>query len=281
MTSAASEDRLLQRFWNEAGAYGSRIVLIASGEAGSAAAERYATRFRTWESDSVVALRVDSRAQAQQEAALQQVQGATGILLVAGSALRLAGLLGGTALAQTIRRMNAQSKIVCAAGAGASILCQHMLAGDPITEAGSSEPGRPFVHRSLVQFAPGLGIVNRVVLDGGEDRGAAQAALGRLLTSVAHNPFLIGVGLEADTGVVIYPNSTMEVFGENNVLVVDGAAMQHNDLPEALPARAFSLLGVQLHVLALGCTFNFDSHAAAAPAPSDLTLSSEVQKSAF
>ena len=285
MTSPAGEERLLQRFWNEAGAYGSRIVIIAAGATGASAGERYATLFRNWESDLVTVLRVDTRAQAQQESLVEQLHLCTGMMIVAENALRLAGILGGTALAQTIRRMNAQSKIVCAAGSGASILCQHMMVADPETQIPGS-PGdgsvRPFVFRSLVQFAPGLGIVNRLVLDCTNERSAsAHAPLGRLLTAVAYNPFLIGVSLEPDTGVALYANSTMEVFGERNALLVDGAQMQHNDLAEAPATRAFSMLGVHLHVLALGCTFNMDNHVAAAPAEADLSLSSTVVKSAY
>lgn len=288
MTTPASEDRLLQRFWNEAGAYGSRIAIVATGATGAAVAERYAGLFREWESDRVNVLQVDTRAHAQQSAFLEQLHQCTGMQIVAESALRLAGTLGGTPLAQTIRRMNAQSKIICAAGAGASILCQHMVVADARAESAGDAAGNagggplPFVSRSLVQFAPGLGIVNRLVLDTPHDlQTSAHASLGRLLTAVAYNPFLIGVALEPDTGVALYANSTLEVFGENSALVVDGAQMKHNDLAEAPATRAFSMLGVQLHVLALGCTFNMDSHVAAAPAEGDLSLSSTVVKSAY
>ncbi|MFN8440506.1 MAG: hypothetical protein U0175_07055 [Caldilineaceae bacterium] len=98
------------------------------------------------------------------------------------------------------------------------------------------------LHRQLIQFAPGLGIVNKLVLmvlltpnDSAGDR------ISRLLTAVAYNPFLIGVSLEADTGITLYANDSFDVFGQNNVLVVDGQGLQYTNLHETM--KAVSMLG--------------------------------------
>lgn len=265
-TTAAGEVRaLLQRFWAEAGGYGARILLIgASGNQATFAVYRQA--LTDMEADTVQAVTLTTREEANQAANLQQVDDATGILLVADNGLQLAGLLGGTGLAQALRRANARGKAIGGVGRSGAVLCQHMIA----YETRTSNP-HPFLHRRLIQFAPGLGLVNRLALDV-EDNGAADlhSGLARLLTAVAYNPFLVGVSLEADTGIVVYADTTLEVFGRYNTIVVDGGPITHTSLHGSDDTQPPSLLNATVHVLAHGYTFNFDQRIAQPPHPSDI-----------
>jgi len=259
-----TKELLMQRFLNEAGGYGARVVIV--GIAQNAAEQLFQQRLEKMDADSVSFLTIATRADALNPQYNSQLEKATGILLVAESALQLAGLIGGTPLAQTIRRANAQGKAVGGVGRSAAILCQHMLAFET-----RAERPRPFVHRQLIQFAPGLGMVNRLVLDVGHDATLdIHGGLARLLAAVAYNPFLVGVSIEADTGVVVYPDTTLEVFGANNVLVLDGHGVTHTNIHERDAAKPSALLGSALHLLCHGYTYNFDEHQAHPPEPSDI-----------
>jgi cyanophycinase len=174
--------------------------------------------------------------------------------------------------------MNAQGKVIAAIGGGAPVLCQHMVAFD---HGGAS--ALPLVHRERIQFAPGLGMVNRVVVEAGESATdfGGQMSLGRLLTAVGYNPFLTGMSLEPGSGAALYANGQIEVFGTGTALVVDGSALTHTSLHDAEGAAPASLLGVQLHLLALGCTYSIESHLATAPNPDEVQLQSNAVKAAF
>jgi cyanophycinase-like exopeptidase len=87
---------------------------------------------------------------------------------------------------------------------------------------------------------------------------------------VAYNPFLIGVALDPDTGVVIYANSTLEVFGAGNALVVDGWRVTYTDLYERADDSPMSLLGAQLHILGHGFTYDLDAHLPKRPPESEI-----------
>lgn len=294
-TSKHAQERLLQRFWNEAGAFGSRILIVACERGEPTHATAIASVLAEWEGESVETLTLQSRASAMESTGIDLVARATGILIVGDDALGMAGVLGGTALAQAMRRANAQGKVVCGMGSGAGLLCQHMAM------ATAASGATPLVHRGRVQFAPGLGIVNRIVLDSPSasalgsnspetpDASPAHAAqpaqtdapLGLLLSAVAYNPFLVGMHLQEDTGAVVYPNTTLEVFGDRSALLVDGLHMLHTSLPDAPMGESASVLGVQLHVLSRGCTFNFDTREVSAPAKGDLKLRTEAVKAAF
>jgi cyanophycinase len=262
-----SEQRLLQFFWEEAGAYGARIVLVPTDPDAAAVAQRYTVLFSEWESDSVTQLLVDSRESALYAANLERIEGATAILLLGENPVRLATILGGTPLAQVIRRANARGKIVAGYGRASALLCEHMIA----FETGEVEERKPFLRRHLIQFAPGLGITNRVVLDiTVAESEAAMNRLARLLHAVAYNPFLVGVGLEIDTGAVIYADNTLEIFGQNSGLIVDGAEMSHTDVHEFRRSTPLSLFGAKIHVLGPHYTFDLQDRNPHPPPASDI-----------
>jgi cyanophycinase len=288
-----AEVTLLQRFWTEAGGYGARILIMPAAEQ-PAAAESYVKRLTDWESAEVKLLTLENRHDAQLAHHQVAIEQATAILILEGNPLRFAGLLGGTPVAQAIRRVNARGKLVAGIGRGAALLCQHMIAFERPSETGTGGQPPPFLYRKLLQFAPGLGIINRLVLDVGhldmDKRAGASpgaqplpAGLSRLLTAVAYNPFLVGVGLAPSTGVAVYPDSTLEVFGEGSVLVVDGAGMSYTDMHEYESEAPISMLGVQFHVLGCGYTFNFDQRTAQQPDISDIPIADvpEQSKSPF
>lgn len=273
-SARAAEESLWQRFWTEAGAYGSRIVLLAIGDDAAADAERAAHLFRTWESEQVTLLRVAARADAagwgevgEGLSHAETILRATALAILCNDALRGAALLGGTPLAQAVRRANARNKAIVAAGAGAAILCQHM----GVWGAGGERDGR---------IAPGLGLVNRVLLD--NTAPSLEESLPRLVEAVGANPFLVGVSLAGNCGVVIYPNATLEVFGETPVLVVDAAGKAEAAIPgelaQAARAGALEAAGVAAHRLNAGGAYNFNTrHAAVGP----LSTEGPANKAAF
>lgn len=265
--SKQSEDQLLQYFWEEAGAYGARIVLLPADEESATQARRYADTFHLWESDSVEHLLIDSREAALRATNRERIESATAILLLGENPVWLAATLGGTPLAQAIRRANARGKVVGGYGRAAALLCEHMIAYETDTE----EKRKPFLRRHLIHFSPGLGITNRAVIDiTPPESSAAMNRLARLLHAVAYNPFLIGVGLEIDTGAVIYADNTLEIFGQNSALIVDGAEMSHTDIHEFRRSTPLSLLGARVHALGANYTFHLQDRTAHPPVASDI-----------
>lgn len=251
-TTQDVQEQLVQRFWNEAGGYGARLLICGTTGAEAQSATYYA-QLMAMEATSVTQLQINERsssAVAHHQSAIEQ---ATGILLLAPTPFHVAALLGGTQLATAIRRANARGKTVAGAGSSAAILCQHMITTN-------QPPSTPLLHRGLIHFAPGLGMVNRLLLAIEPQPQPATHQLANLLTALAYNPFLVGVDIEPDTGIVIYPDTTLEVFGANNVLIVDGNTISHTDVMDGSSAGALSLHDVRLHVLKHGQTFHFDSH---------------------
>ena len=259
-------DHLLQSFWDEAGSYGARILLVPTACTEAAKVEELRAWFAAAEVDSVEVLPVQQRSDAKAPNLPALVDNATGILLVDGNPLRFTSMLGGTPVAQAIRRANARGRVVGGIGRAGAVLCQHMIAFD----YRRSLPD-VFLHRSLIQFAPGLGIVNRLALDCDEEPGSHfRTHLSRLLTAVAYNPFLLGMALDPDTGAALYADSTLEVFGAGSALIVDGWQISYTDLHDHADDAPLSVLGAQMHLLSKGYTFNLDTHTAARPPETEI-----------
>lgn len=258
-SSTQTEATLLQRFWSEAGGYGARLLLLATA-ADEAALSRLTALFQSWETEAVTLLAISQRSTAQQRSHGAAIEAATAILLLDNDPLLLTQHLGGTPLAQALRRANARGKVIGGLGAGATALCQHML----LPGAAGQPP-----------LAPGFGLVNRLGLavQGSTDR-AVEPLPYQLLTRISYNPFLIGVGLEPDTGIVVYPDTTLEVFGDNRVYIVDGTESDGSAAALLTSPTLCRAAGWQLHTLSAGYTFNFDGRTVHAPLPTDIPLSS-------
>ena len=79
--------------------------------------------------------------------------------------------------------------------------------------------------------------------------------LGRLLSLIAQNPSLLGLGVDEDTAGVVGPDHVMEVIGRGSITVVDGAQSE-TDAWEVRGHRPLMISGVVLHSLPAGYRFD-------------------------
>ncbi len=115
--------------------------------------------------------------------------------------------------------------------------------------------------QGMAHFATGLGLVEGLVLD---QHFSQRARLGRLLTAVANNPHLLGVGIDENTAVLI-ENNQLQVVGEQGVMLLDGRASLSN-AAERDHGQIISLSNICLHHLTAGDTFDLTTRRWLAPA---------------
>jgi hypothetical protein len=154
--------------------------------------------------------------------------------------------------AKLIRTGNARGVHVAGTSAGASILSEHMIA---FGKEGSSP------RASSVRLAPGLGLTNRFIID---QHFRQRDRLGRLTAALAYNPFAIGIGLDEDTAAFISPDDTLEVEGSGAVTVVDAHDLQFSSMAHADEDEPVCMLGLGVHILIAGATFNLHTRRASA-----------------
>ena len=62
--------------------------------------------------------------------------------------------------------------------------------------------------------------------------------------------------LDEDTAAFISPDETVEVLGSGAVTIVDPSGVECSSIADAKPGEPLTLIGVAVHVLAPGATFN-------------------------
>ncbi len=244
---------ILRRFTELAGGEHARIAIIPTASTLSDTGARYEQLFRSLGVGDARALPYAERADASRADWMEILQASTGIFLTGGNQLRLSTILGGTDVARTIRRLNASGVHVAGTSAGAAILCEHMIAFGK--EGATPRAGG-------AALAPGFGMTNRVIID---QHFRQRDRLGRLLSSLAYNPFAIGLGLDEDTAAFIDPDDSIEVVGSGAITIVDVSGLTHSSMAQADEADPICMIGVRLHILTDGGIYAMHTRTALPP----------------
>jgi len=242
--------QILRRFVQLAGGSAAQIAVIPTASITRSAGPRYERLFSDLGAHRVTSLDFDTRRDTEEPGRLAILRQATGVFFTGGNQLRLSTLIGGTPVAKAVRQLNAAGVPVAGTSAGAAFISEHMIAfGD--------EGSTPIA--GAVRLAPGLGLTNRFIID---QHFRQRDRLGRLLTALAYNPFAVGIGLDEDTAAFISPENTVNVEGSGGITVVDAAEVQFSSMDSISEGRPVCLLGVKLHILTQGATFNLHTRQA-------------------
>ncbi len=246
---------ILRRFATLCGGPNCRVAIIPTASELSDTGQRYEELFRSLGVGEARSLPIASRADCQRREWLDVLDQVDGVFLTGGNQLRLSTMLGGTEVARALRRRNAEGMHVAGTSAGAAFLCEHMIA---FGKEGASPRAK------IVTLAPGLGLTNKVIID---QHFRQRDRLGRLLTALAYNPFAIGVGLDENTAAFIAPDDCFEVVGGGALTIVDPSELEFSSMARVRKNDPVCLIGLRLHVLDQGATFNLATRSAsAAPA---------------
>ncbi len=243
---------ILSRFVALSGGTDANIIVLPTASRMSDTGERYEKIFRELGAAHVEAMNFDSRRDCEEQGRIQRLESATGVFMTGGNQLRLSTILGGTPVAKSLRQMNAMGVHVAGTSAGAAFISEHMIA---FGEEGHS----PIA--GAARLAPGLGLTNRFIID---QHFRQRDRLGRLLAALAYNPFAHGLGLDEDTAAFIGPDNDIEVVGSGAITIVDASGMSFSSMDTVAEGEPVCMLGIQLHILVAGATYNLHTRKASA-----------------
>lgn len=255
------ERRVLFELVRLAGGRAARIAVlpVASGMQ-PALGETYTRVFMDLGAPEPEVFFFEKREDAVDGARLAKLAQATLVFLTGGDQFRLMERIGGTPVARLISRLNAAGVPVAGTSAGAAALCRDMIV--------RGQSGM-LLGRHVVSLSRGLALTDRLIID---QHFSQRHRLGRLFSAVALNPGLVGAGVDEDTAAVIGPDDRMTVWGRGAVTVVDGRRLTWTDVRRADAAAPAAMLGVTVHVLTSGCSFDLQEHVARAPERAEAAL---------
>ncbi len=174
--------------------------------------------------------------------------GAGGVYFTGGDQARVTRALLGTPVHQRLLEIYENGAVIGGTSAGAAIMSEIMITGD---EKRPPEAGHEFetLEAGMAITTPGLGFLKTVIVD---QHFATRKRHNRLISLIAENPKLLGIGIDEATAVIFNPDETFEVIGDKDVIVYDPGPATVS----AMPGKIVGLTGVVMHVLLPGARFD-------------------------
>lgn len=219
-------------------------VLTTATQEPEAVGREYRKIFNRLGAGEVRVLDIATRDRADDPESSSIIEGATGIFFTGGDQLRITSTIGGTRVNQALSDAYRSGVVIAGTSAGASVMSGTMIVGG----SGDVAP-----KMNTLNMAPGMGLLEEVVID---QHFAQRGRLGRLLAAVAHNPYILGIGIDEDTAVIVNPEARLEVIGSQTVTIIDGRKVSHTNVSELETGQPLALLGVNLHVIPTGYGFD-------------------------
>lgn len=226
------------------GGNASLTILTTATEKPEIVGNEYKGIFEKLGTGKVDVLNINTRDDANDENKIEKIKNSSGIFFTGGDQLRITSILGGTKGHEALQRAYLEGAVIVGTSAGASAMSNTM-----IVDGNSNDTAR----KCTLKMAPGLGFLEDAIID---QHFAQRGRIGRLLCGVAENPYMLGIGIDEDTAVRIYPNAHFEVLGTNSVTVIDGKSITSSNVSELKPDEILAIADVTLHVIPSGYGFN-------------------------
>lgn len=219
-------------------------VLTTATEKPEEVGQNYLSVFSRLGIANVQILNINTREEANNGAYCDKLSGSGCVFMTGGDQLRITSILGGTRAGTALRNLYSAGGIIVGTSAGASVMSSTM-----VVKGDDNEPAK----KCTLKMAPGLGLIGGVIIDQHFDQ---RGRFGRLLCGVAENPEVIGLGIDEDTAVKVFPDMHFEVIGTNAVTVIEGNTIESSNVSELKQNEILAIVGVRVSVLPQGYGFD-------------------------
>jgi len=239
-----NKDILKHVLESSGGSNSSLTIITTATEKPGEVGNEYRKVFQELNAPNINVLNINSRDEGNLEENASIVENSTGIFFTGGDQLRITSIIGGTLVHAALKKAYENGSTIAGTSSGASVMSSTM-----IVDGNSNDAAR----KCTLKMAPGLGLIEEAIIDQHFDQ---RGRFGRLLTGVAENPHMLGIGIDEDTAIKVLPEGAFEVIGSNAVTVIDGTAIKSSNVSELKPDEILAITNVIIHVLPCGYRFN-------------------------
>lgn len=223
---------------------GEVIILTAATEYPEKTAREYVDVFERLGASHISVAHIRTRQDANELEKSMLISQASCIFMTGGDQLRITSIMGGTRAENALYEAFNKGAIIAGTSAGASVMSETMII------SGNNEDAP---RKCTLKMAPGLGLLKDVVID---QHFAQRGRIGRLLTAIAQNPHVLGIGIDEDTGLIVNDDAVFEVIGSNAVTIIDGSSSDYSNVSELEPDEILAFTNIKMHVLPAGYKYN-------------------------
>jgi cyanophycinase len=216
---------------------GKLTVLTTATESPEEVGNKYKSVFHKLGIENIDILDINTRDEANEEKNCEKLKTSDCIFLTGGDQLRITSILGGTGAYKEIKDTYYSGGLIMGTSAGASVMSSTM-----VVQGNDNEPAA----KCTLKMAPGLDLLNDTIIDQHFDQ---RGRFGRLLCGVAENPDVLGIGIDEDTAIKVFPDRHFEVIGTNSVTVIDGSTIKSSNVSELKPDEMLAIIGTTVHTL--------------------------------
>jgi cyanophycinase len=235
----------MRKFVELAGGPQALIVAIPTGSKDPDRGAYYVNLFKQeYGCANVVALEIQSKADAMRADHVEIARKAGGVFFGGGVQERIAGALLGTPVGAAIADAFNRGAVIGGTSAGTACQSDPMITGEGDFEV---------IRANSVELWQGLGFFRGVVVD---QHFIARQRSNRLISVILEHPDLLGVGVDEDTAVWVRPDDTFQVMGRSCVMVLDAKGAQVTRQPVDTGLDLLGVHGLTVQVLLPGETYD-------------------------
>ncbi|MDO5517518.1 MAG: cyanophycinase [Clostridium sp.] len=220
------------------------LVATIATEYPKEAASRYKRVFSELKVKKIKILDISERIEAFDEENVNLINESALIFFTGGDQLRITSLIGGTPVYDALKESVKKGTFMVGTSAGASVMSDTMIVQ-------GEDDGSP--RKCTLKMAPGLGFIKDVIID---QHFAQRGRIGRLLTGIAQNPEVLGIGIDENTAIIVNKDGIINIIGEGAVYFIDGTTITYTNVSELHGDDILSMHDIKLHVLTDGEKFD-------------------------
>jgi cyanophycinase len=195
-----------------------------------------------------------SREDALNPKSLELFENIGGVFFSGGVQSRLTKILFDTPIHKMLCDFYEAGGVIGGTSAGAAVMSEIMITGDEKKEV---EKGHAFetIEADNIVTARGFGFIKTVIVD---QHFVRRKRHNRLISLVAENPKILGVGIDESTAIIVNPDDTFDVIGDRSVVVYDFSGAKI----DIFPTKAISAHNARMFILKQGDKFDLKTHKA-------------------
>jgi len=158
-----------------------------------------------------------TRETADDEVNLKKMEWANAVFFLGGDQVDLTRDMLGTRLLQKAYDIYNNGGVVGGSSAGAAVMSEVMITGNELVNKDTTV-SFVTIERGNVEMKQGFGFIKTVIID---QHFLKRKRHNRTISALIEHPNLLGVAIDESTSIIVNPDETFDVYGNNQVLVYD------------------------------------------------------------
>jgi cyanophycinase len=242
------QEGILSHVVRESGGKDARIVVVPTASSiPKEVGRNYENAFGMLGCKHVEVIHINSREDSDKKQFIKAMEEANCVMFSGGDQSNIVNRIGGTRMHKILmERYHNEDFVIAGTSAGAMCMSKEMIAGGSVTES---------LFKGTVRMRDGMAFIPELIID---SHFIQRGRFGRLAEAVAKFPYLLGVGLAEDTGLIIKNCNEFKVIGSGMVVLFDPSKLTHNNEEVLEAGTPMSMSNLVVHILSNSDQFIVD-----------------------